>query len=170
MAVSRALRRLLLIRELEEEQSRLALESASSDLNRLEHALAATSGQARLGRRLVATSASTGELPDRLAGIEETRTAGRRVAVLVPRIADMQLEVAALRQQFLVKRVERRQAEILIKETEARDAIEAGRRSQQALDDWYRNRLHRAGNEEQRAGTSTPRVTPSGNDSTLEET
>jgi hypothetical protein len=42
-----------------------------------------------------------------------------------------------------MKRVERKQAEALIQETEARDAVEANRHSQQALDDWYRNRLHR---------------------------
>jgi hypothetical protein len=51
--------------------------------------------------------------------------------------------VATLREEFLAKRVERRQAETLIKETEARDAIEAGRRSQQNLDDWFGNRMHR---------------------------
>jgi hypothetical protein len=42
MAVSNALRRLLKIRAIEEEQSRLALESALGELNRLEVALAAT--------------------------------------------------------------------------------------------------------------------------------
>jgi len=51
--------------------------------------------------------------------------------------------VAALREEFLAKRVERRHAETLIKETEARDTIEAGRRSQQNLDDWFGNRMHR---------------------------
>ena len=143
MAASRALRRLLRIRDIEEEQSRLALESALSQLNRLEHALAATAERDRRGRRLVDASARTGELPDRLAGIEETRAAKRHAAVLTPRIAAVRLNVSALRQQFLMKRVERRQAEALIQETEARDAVEANRRSQQALDDWYRNRLHR---------------------------
>lgn len=170
MPVSRAMRRLVHIRELEEEECRLALESASADLNRLKQALAATTGQARLGRRLVATSASSGELPDRLAGIEETRIAGRRVVVLVPKIADMQLEVAALRQQFLMKRVERRQAETLIKETEASDAIEDGRRNQQSLDDWYSNRLYRTRSGEQRQGSSISRATPTSDDATLKET
>jgi hypothetical protein len=47
-----------------------------------------------------------------------------------------------MRQKFLSKRVERRQAETLIRETQARDATEAGRRDQRALDDWYRFRLH----------------------------
>lgn len=91
MAVSRALRRLLRIRDIEEEQGRLALESALGDLRHLENALAATVERARSGRRLVGTSAHSGELPDRLAGLEETRAADRRAAVLVPRIADAEL-------------------------------------------------------------------------------
>src|ERR1039458_373198 len=80
MAVSRALRRLLRIRSLEEEQRRLALESAIGELNRLEHALAATAQQDRRGRRLVEVSARSGELPDRLAGPEETGAATRHAA------------------------------------------------------------------------------------------
>jgi hypothetical protein len=39
-----------------------------------------------------------------------------------------------------LKRVERRQAETLIREEEERVKIEEGRRSQQALDDWHRFR------------------------------
>jgi hypothetical protein len=143
MAVSRALRRLLRIRELEEEQCRLALESTLGELNRLECALTATVERDRRGRRLVETSARTGQLPDRLAGLEEARAADRLVAVLEPRIVVKEEEVAERRQQFLLKRVEHRQAETLIQQTEARDAIEAGRSNQQRLDDWYSSRLFR---------------------------
>jgi hypothetical protein len=143
MAVSRALRRLLRIRDLEEEQGRLALESALGELRHLENALAAAVERDRRGRRLVEASARTGELPDRLAGLEETRAAGRRSAALGEWIADAELDVAALRQEFLARRVERRQAETLIQESEARDAVEDGRRGQQALDDWFRNQMHR---------------------------
>jgi hypothetical protein len=142
MAVSRALRRLLRIRELEEEQCRLALESASSELHRTEDALEATNERERRGRRLIEASAHSGELPDRLAGIEEIRTADRYTQALVPMIAAAEQKVIQRRQEFLVKRVERRQAETLIKETEAREAIEVGRRDQQALDDWYSSRQH----------------------------
>jgi hypothetical protein len=155
VTVSPALRRLLRIRDLEEEQSRLALASALGELHRLEDALAATAQLERRGRSLVGISAGTGELPDRLAGLEEMRTAARRVAALAPRIVDAELDAAELRQEFLSKRVERRQAETLIKETEARDALEAGRRGQQALDDWYRNRRHREEAQRDRASNGT---------------
>jgi hypothetical protein len=147
MAVSRALRRLLRIRDLEEGQSRLALESALGELHRLEHALTATVERERRGRRLVGDSARTGQLPDRLAGLEETRSSVRHAAALEPRIEAMGDDVAMLRREFLGKRIERRQAETLIQETEAEDAIAAGRRGQQALDDWYGSRLYREGAE-----------------------
>jgi hypothetical protein len=145
MAVSRALRRLLRIRELQEEQSRLALESALGELHRLEHALTATFARDRRGRSLIQASAQTGHLTDRLAGLEETRSASLHAAALRPRIDGMGEEVTDRRLEFLSKRVERRQAETLIQETEARDAIEAGRRGQQALDDWYSSKLYRDG-------------------------
>ncbi|MGD0799901.1 MAG: hypothetical protein ABR906_01150 [Terracidiphilus sp.] len=151
MAVSRALRRLLRIRDLEEEQCRLALESALGELHRLEHALTANIERGRRGRMLVDSSARTGQLPDRLAGFEETRSAGRYVEVLEPRIGAKGEEVTGLRQKFISKRVERRQAETLIKETEAREQIEDDRRSQQALDNWFSSRLYREDSESEAA-------------------
>jgi len=143
VAVSRAMRRLLRVRGLEEGQARLELESALGDLRRLEHALEASCEEDRRGRNLIQTSARSGELPDRLAGLEESRAAGRWARVLAPRIAAQELDVAALREELLDRRVERRQAETLIKETEARDANEAARRGQQEIDDWYRSCRYR---------------------------
>lgn len=150
MAVSRALRRLLQIREIEEEQSRLALDAAAGELHRLERLLAAARERERQGRRLVVLSARTGQLPDRLAGLEETRAAGRHGAALAPRIEAGEEQVTELREEFLLKRVGRRQAETLIRETEALQAIEAGRRSQQSLDDWYRSGQRRQEAEPER--------------------
>lgn len=143
MAVARSLRRLLRIRDLEEEQCRLALESALAERSRLLAALATAAERDRRGRRLTASSAQTVELSDRIAGLEETRIAKRVVTALTPRLALTEQLVAARRQEYLSKRVERRQAETLISETEQRDALDASRRSQQSLDDWYGNRVFR---------------------------
>jgi flagellar biosynthesis chaperone FliJ len=142
MAVSRALRHLLRVRDMEEDQCRLALESALGELRNLERALKATAERDRDGRRLVVASAESGELPDRLAGLEETRAAARHAEALTPRIADAEADVAALRQDYLAKRIERRQVETLIREGEAQDAVADRRRGQRALDDSYLNRLH----------------------------
>ena len=162
MAVSRALRRLLRIRDLEEEQGKIALETALGELHRLESALTATTARDRRGRRLVESSAHSGQLADRQAGIEEVRTAKRHAELLGPRIESKGEEVAERRQEYLEKRVERRQAETLISETEARDAVESNRRSQQGIDDWYRNRLHRKAGEVERAPVTVPCEASSG--------
>ncbi|MGA2806754.1 MAG: hypothetical protein ABSE87_01400 [Terracidiphilus sp.] len=156
MAVSRALRRLLRIRDLEEEQNRLALESALGELHGLERALTATANRDREGRALVKASAHSGLLPDRLAGLEETRAASRHAKAIGPRIETMKGQVTTLRQAFLLKRVERRQAETLIGETEAREAIAADRRGQQSLDDWYRSRLYREATDAEDSGAVAP--------------
>ncbi len=144
MAVSRALRRLLRVLAIEEEQRRLELESGLGELARLQRALTATAERDRGGRRMVAESASTGKLQDRVAGLEETRAAERLALVLKPRIAGMESEVTALRREFLAKRIERRQAETLVERAEAREAMEEQRRSQRMLDDRYLSRLQGA--------------------------
>ncbi|HWG19158.1 MAG TPA: hypothetical protein VG225_01425 [Terracidiphilus sp.] len=151
MPVSNALRRLLRVRDLEEEQQRLALESALGELHRLENALAAARLRERQGRRQVALTAGSSDATDRRAGIVETETARSRAAALKPRIAFAEGETLRLRQAFLEKRVERRQAETLIREAEALDAVEAGRRDQQRIDDWFGARRHGSSQEEQPA-------------------
>jgi flagellar biosynthesis chaperone FliJ len=134
------MRRLMQVRVLEEELREAALESAVGDLRRMELALVAAKERERSGRQQVTASAKTGELVDRIAGLEETRAALRHGAALKPRIAEAELEVARRRQEFLAKRIERRQVETLIQKTEAEDAVDAGRRAQQELDDWFLSR------------------------------
>jgi len=156
MPVSKSLRRLLRIREVEEEQCRIRLETASSELNNLKSALQATVDRDRRGREMVVASAHSGELPDRLAGMEEMRTAVRFAEVLTPRIAEKEHQVAMLRKAFMDKRIEHRQAETLIQETEAKDAITAGRRTQQTLDDWFSSRQHREKDQAKQRTTPAP--------------
>ncbi len=103
MAVSRALRRLLRIRELEEEQSRLALESALGELNRLKHALTATAERDRRGRRLVEASAQRASCRTGWrASKRRARPTGWRGRWLRA-FADAELDVAARREEFLAQ-------------------------------------------------------------------
>lgn len=149
MPVSRAMRRLLRIRELEEEQSHLAFESALNELRRIQDAIQATAARDRNGRQMVVASTLSGELPDRIAGLEEIETAKRFQQILRPRAAEKEQGTQVLRQAYLEKRVERRQAETLIEEAEARDALEADRRTQQMLDDWFRGKQFRSKQEQE---------------------
>ena len=145
MAVSRAMRRLLRVREMEEELSRAALKKALDELRRLGDALNRARERERGGRRLVAASTETGEIVDRIAGLEETCAAGRQVAALAPRIADSKLAVNARRGEYLAKRIERRQVEALIRKAEANEASESGRREQREADNWFLNKAGRSG-------------------------
>jgi len=137
MAPSRGLRRLFQVRGLEEELSQAALEEALENLHLLKAAFEAARDRERSGRRLVTASAASADVADRIAGLEETRAASRRVAGLKPRIAEMEAEVAARRTAFLANRMARRQVEALISKTKAADAIGAGRRAQREIDDWF---------------------------------
>jgi flagellar export protein FliJ len=140
VAVSRVMLRLLRIRELEEEQNRAALESALGELNRLEHALESTLEWERTGRRMVAESTVTGVIADRLLGLLESRAAAQRSVQLAEQIAEATEEISIRRDALLRKRVERRQAETLVDEARAQQAVETLRREQHSLDDWFRNR------------------------------
>jgi len=140
MAVSRGLRRLLQLRQLEEEQSRVVLESALSEFHRLERALEAASERGRRSRELVHQSVNTGEMPDRIAGLEEGRAAVRQATVLEPAITKSRQSADTLRAHYQAARVDRRQVETLVREAEVAEALDADRRSQQSLDDRYGSR------------------------------
>ncbi len=146
MAVSRAMRRLLAVLETQEEQSRASLEAAVAELRRLEGALEGSKQRDRQGRLLVTTSAGTGEFVDRLAGLEEMLAAHRHAAALKPKIVEAERRVISRRNEFLRKRIERRQAETLIEKTEAGDRIEAGRRAQREVDGWFLGHIQQARN------------------------
>ena len=143
MAVSRSMRRLLHIREMEEELSQAALEAALNELRRLQAVLAAARERERGGRRIVAASARTGEVTDRIAGLEEIKAGQSHAVALKPLAAEAELAVDSRRQEFGAKRTERRQVETLIRKIEAGDAAEAVRRAQKDVDNWFLDKTRR---------------------------
>jgi hypothetical protein len=140
VAVARSLKRLLRVLELEEEQRQTALTAALGELHRLERAIDAAGERERAGRQLVTSSILQGELEDRLAGLEEARAGLRTREVLAPRKEEANAVATERREQFLAKRVERRQAETLIESAEAQEELINSRRRQAALDEWFLNR------------------------------
>ncbi len=137
MAVPRAVRRLLHVREMEEQESQTALRSAFGEHKRLQAALAAAQTRERNGRSLVAASAATGEQADRVAALEEIRCARRHAAILEPKIRAAEQIVALRRQELLAKSVERRQVEQIVRVAQAEEAREADRNAQREIDDWF---------------------------------
>jgi hypothetical protein len=151
MPVSSALKRLLRIRDLEQEQHQRALESALTELRQLERALEQAAARQRGGRSDFTASVldqnleldhnpnqkSYGKPLEQQSALIETTIGKRHALALAPRISRAAAQAALRRQEFLLKRIERRQAETLIEETEAADALEATRKGQKNLDDWY---------------------------------
>jgi hypothetical protein len=141
MAAAKSLERLLRIFGLEEELHHRDLESAQREQASIARALDGAREQERRGRRLTIHGVECDELPDRLAGIEEVQAGKRRAMELELRMAQISQRVEELRVAYLEKRVERRQAETLVNNANEREAVEADRKAQQSLDDWYLTRV-----------------------------
>lgn len=137
MAESQNLRRVYNIRKAEERQRNAQMESALAKLRLLQNALTAALKSAKQARALIASSVNTGEQVDRIAALHESRAAEHRRKVFQEKIAAAEVEVASLREEFLVKRIERRQVESLLDAAHARLGVEENRKSQSVLDDWH---------------------------------
>jgi hypothetical protein len=141
MASAQVLRRIAAVRRMEEDLQRRALDTALGELSRMELALQGAKERERAGRGLIQKSAANGEVLDRIAGMEESRSAARQAAALKDKIRVAEAAVAKLRQEYLDRRTRRLQAETLAEREQAREAREQDRRSQQSLDDWYLGRM-----------------------------
>ena len=143
MPTPRALKRLLEVREREEEQHRLAARSAASDLEQLRRAKMMAHERGERGRALVTASVRSGMLSDRLAGLEEVRAGSQMEAILARRVVAAELRVAELQSTLRKAQIERRQAEIVLERIEDRNAVDARRRAQQGLDEWHQSKGRR---------------------------
>lgn len=140
MVVRRVLQRLLRLRELEEEQSRLALEAAISDRDRQAQELAAVMSRHAHGRTTFVAGIPERDTAGRTGGIFEMEQASRQRPRIEARLEAADAEVVRQREALLAYRTARRQVETLVSEERAAVLEEAGRRAQQVLDDWYGRR------------------------------
>ncbi len=149
MPVSKALRRLLHVRDVEEEQHRLRLESALSELLVLQRARLSANSRARGGRALLVAAVRAAEITDRTAALVECQAGIQCASALALTISVAESNVLHLRETYLQKRLERRQAQTLVEEADVQEAVESGRRGQQVLDAAYGTRKYR---EQREAG------------------
>jgi flagellar biosynthesis chaperone FliJ len=139
MAASKSLHRLLGIRQAEEEHSQTEMEMAMAELRRLMLAEETAYERGKRARGLVTSSAQSGELIDRIAGLQEMTTASRLQRMLAQLINMAKENVDQRRQDLLARRVARRQVETMVDAKLAEAKTEAGRKTQLALDDWHRS-------------------------------
>lgn len=141
MPIASSLRRLLRVREIEEEQHKSAMESALADVHQLDATLVSILSRARQGRGLLVQSAQNGDSSDWQAGIEEGRTASDLAILFSERRVSAVIELEEQRSMYLASRTKRRQAETLVEEALIRETRLRSQRDQQALDEWFRSRL-----------------------------
>jgi flagellar biosynthesis chaperone FliJ len=131
---------LLRLRELEEESSRLQLESAVGNRNRIERELELLVERQAGGRKNFVAGVEGRDGLSRVAGLMEIEQARRSLVYMVPKLKEADLEVAREREEFLRRRTGRRQVETLVDQAHVLAEVEAGRRAQQILDDWFGRR------------------------------
>jgi flagellar biosynthesis chaperone FliJ len=144
MKTSSTLRRLLRLRALEEEQSRMLLEAAEAEVKRLESALASVRQSEHQGRELVTRSVQDREPSDRIAGVEQIRACGQAADWIAGRTPQVEAEARAQRSDFVEKRIQRRQVESLHTAGVSQSRFREEKRMQQAQDEWHRMRLQSA--------------------------
>jgi hypothetical protein len=140
MGISRGLRRLYELRQIEELQKASLFESAIAELRQLETALEVASTREGSGRALVSRSVMSGETQDRIFAVEEIAIAVRISTVLKARVRAANENIQRIRDEFLHKRLEKRQAETLLESALEREASLEQRKMQLALDEWTRLR------------------------------
>ncbi len=144
MGARGSLQRLLHIRRSAEEHCQLAMEKALAELRHLESMRIVVRKRGECARALLISSASSGDLVDRIAALEETSITGRMERLLAEMVERASLESERTRREFLAKRLARKQVETLVDKLLAGATAEARRKNQSALDDWHRSRRFRS--------------------------
>lgn len=134
MPVSRALRNLLKLRNLEAEQHKAALTSALNELHALERALD-TARERRIDARRSAFDHAANDGVDRLGYQLQQTVAARCEALLQVQQIEVRERAEDARALFVSKRVEQRQAETLVHAAQQHEEIEQDKRLQRGLDD-----------------------------------
>ena len=140
MVMKRTLNRLLRLRELEEELSRLELELAVAERNSRKQEVALAVSRQMQGRRSFAAGIGEQNELARTAGLLESEEAQKLRLRVEPYLEASDREVSRRQVDFLSRRTGRRQVETLLEDELNKVKIETGRRTQQAIDDWYGRR------------------------------
>jgi len=140
MAAKRTLSRLLRLRELEEELSRLELERAVAERSHAQKQVELAADRQTQGRYNFAAGVAEQNRLGRTAGLLEAEQARQEKLRLQPRVEAADFEVARLQAEFQSRRTGRRQVETLVANERSKAEVETDRRAQQMLDDWYGRR------------------------------
>lgn len=158
--MSRSLKRILKVRQLVEDQSRVQLEAAVRNLAEVEQGIDSWERRGTASRELARAAMINQDVENRLAAEVEQDLAKWRVERLKP-IRETRLEqVIACREEFFEHRKLTMQTSSLLGKLEAEAEAERLKKAQQSLDEWYQTERLRSQAEEerrsQRENTSNP--------------
>jgi flagellar export protein FliJ len=158
MAVKPVLHRLLRLRELEEELSRVELETAVGNRNRVADELATAVERQARNRRSFAASAGERDTASRAGSVIAMEHARKLLSRIEPRLDATEREVIRQREAFLSKRTARQQVETLLEREQSAAREESSRRAQQMLDDWYGRRSPKQAQPPQSDASANPNL------------
>ena len=130
------LRRVLRVRALLEELSKLELERQSGELHRLEKSAAGQRAGSRAARGDALRRLAAGEA-EWMLEIADAEILAWKSGRLRSQAESRRPEVEAARAEMLERRLERRQVETLVTEAASAEAVEENRREQKRIDDWF---------------------------------
>jgi flagellar export protein FliJ len=145
VARKRVLDRLLRLRELEEELSRVDLEVAVGERNRIERELAVVVELQAQDRANFAASIGKRDTSGRTGAAMAMEQARKQRTRITPRLEAAQREVLRRQEEMLVRRTSRQQVKTLVEREQLALREVTGRRVQQMLDDWYGRRFSSQG-------------------------
>jgi hypothetical protein len=148
--MSRSLKRILKVRKLVEDQSRVQLEAAVRSLAEVEQGIDSWQRRGTASRELARAAMINQDLEGRLASEVEEGLTKLRVERLKP-IRETRLEqVIECREVFFEHRKLTMQASSLLVKIEAEAEAERLKKAQKALDEWYQSERRRSIAEEER--------------------
>ncbi len=148
--MSRSLKRILKVRQLVEDQSRIQLEAAVRALAEVEQGIASWQRRSAASRDLARAAMFNEDPESRLAAEIEEELADWRVERLKP-IREARLEqVVVCREQFLEHRKLTMQTSSILSKQQAEAEAERLKKAQQALDEWYQSERLRGLQEKER--------------------
>ena len=156
MSAPKKLTRLLRLRKLEEEQQRVVLELAVAESNRLQQYRELAIEQLSRGKQEFIKAIEQDASASRETALVEVEHAAEQRDGIEARLITTNSAVIHQRAEYLERRTVRQQVEQLLEAASKAREIEAGRRAQQMLDDWYGQRIRALRTEARRKQSADP--------------
>lgn len=137
--MSKSLRKILRLRELDEEVCRLKLANECERLNGIEAALNLNRMEKQEACLIIFHGISTDLLEERVVAEGVSRISELRIERLKEQLNEQQSRVAARREQYLESSIKKTQLTRLLSDKEKALKEDELRRQQLALDDWFNN-------------------------------